>query len=58
MVEMLSMATKQAFTSNLFANYEYICYLNTAPEPPHLLFETTKLFYLVDTLHFQSQCSG
>ena len=57
MAQMLSMAIKQPFTSNLFTNYENMLYLNTAP---HLLFETTmllQLFWLVDTLHFQSQCS-
>ena len=42
MVQMLNMAIKQAFASNLLTNYENIQYLNTAPVPLHWLFETTK----------------
>ena len=43
MVQMLSMAIKEAFTSNPFTNYENIYYLNKALEHLHRLFETTNL---------------
>ena len=51
MVQMLGMSINQAFTSNLLENYENEQYLNTAPEPPHLSFQTKG--WLLDTLHFQ-----